>query len=91
MACDATGLRMPEDTGLVGCDASLWRPPGFPPITSVDVSWFSTGVVAVRKMVELREREMPLFENVMLPPVVRKGGTCPGGDREPPDVCHEAP
>ncbi len=77
LACQAAGLRVPEDTCLVGCDASLWRAPGCPAITSVDVSWYEAGDLAVRTMVGLREREESAFENVTLPPKARRGGTCP--------------
>jgi LacI family transcriptional regulator len=86
LAAHEAGLRIPDDASLVACDASLWRPPGFAPITSVDVSWFSAGEAAVRKLLELRDGEQSVFENTLLPPVVRRGGTCPGGDLEPPEV-----
>ncbi len=86
LACQAAGLRVPEDACLVGCDASLWRAPGCPGITSVDVSWYTAGELAVRKMVELREREASAFDNICLPPQVRKGETCPGGGENAPQV-----
>ncbi len=88
LACNAAGVRVPEETCLVGCDASLWRPEGFSPITSVDVSWFQAGLLAVRKLIELREQQDSVFASLLLPPVVRKGGTCPGGDLEPPSVTY---
>ena len=86
LAAHEAGLRVPEDACLVACDATLWKPPGFSPITSVDVSWFAAGEAAVRKMVELRDQEESVFPSMTLAPVVRKGGTCPGGDLEPPEV-----
>jgi DNA-binding LacI/PurR family transcriptional regulator len=80
------GLKVPEKTSLVGCDASLWRAPGCPAITSVDVSWYTAGDLAVRKMVELSQRGEAAFPNIVLPPQVRKGDTCPGGADEPAQV-----
>jgi len=91
LACQKAGLRVPEDTCLVGCDASLWRAPGCPAITSVDLSWYATGELAVRKMFELRERGESRFDNIKLPPYVRKGGTCPGGQEAPPTVTSSLP
>ncbi len=82
LACQAAGLKVPEEASLVGCDASLWRAPGCPAITSVDASWYATGEMAVRKMVELREHETSVFDNIYLPPYVRRGSTCPGGDAD---------
>ncbi len=86
LACQAAGLRVPEQTCLVGCDASLWRAPGCPGITSIDASWYAAGELAVRKMAELSEREESVFDNIVLPPTVRKGDSCPGGDEKPAPV-----
>ncbi len=86
MACHAAGLRVPEDTCLVGCDASLWRAPGCPPIGSVDVSWHTVGELAVRQLVSLRDEAVPRFENMAVPPQIRRGGTCPGSGQEPSEV-----
>ena len=80
MACQAAGLKVPDDTALVGSDAALWRAPGCPAITSVDVSWYHVGELAVRKMVEMQEKEVWTFPNISLLPQVRIGGTCPIGD-----------
>ncbi len=77
MACQAAGLKVPKQTALVGSDAALWCAPGLPAITSVDISWHKVGELAVRKMVELQEKEEWTFANVDLPPEVRAGGTCP--------------
>ncbi|MBP7933128.1 MAG: LacI family DNA-binding transcriptional regulator [Phycisphaerae bacterium] len=71
------GFRIPQEVCLVGCDASFWRAPGWQAITSVDVSWYEAGELAVRKMVELQSRAEFRFENLILPPMVRTGGTCP--------------
>ncbi|MBI4581366.1 MAG: LacI family DNA-binding transcriptional regulator [Planctomycetes bacterium] len=79
MACQAAGLRVPEEASLVGSDAALWRAPGCPAITSVDVSWYKVGELAVNKMAELQEKEQWTFENLNLPPCIRVGGTCPVG------------
>ena len=83
LACQAAGLRVPQDTCLVGCDASLWRAPACPGITSVDVSWYTAGELAVHAMSELREKGESTFPNIILPPKIRKGDSCPGGDEEP--------
>jgi len=77
MACQAAGLKVPQEAALVGSDAALWQAPGCPAITSVDVSWYSVGEMAVRKMVELEDKEESAFPNVAMPPQVRVGGTCP--------------
>ncbi len=82
LACQKAALRLLDDVCLVGCDASLWRAPGCPGITSVDVSWYATGDLAVRKMHELREAGESHFDNIQLPPHIRRGGTCPGGETE---------
>lgn len=76
-ACLDVGLRLPQDTCLVGCDASFWRAPGWSPITSVDVSWYQAGELAVRKMVELQAAEQAEFDNITLAPRVVPGATCP--------------
>jgi DNA-binding LacI/PurR family transcriptional regulator len=86
LACQQAGLRVPEDTCLVGCDASLWRASGCPAITSIDVSWHAVGELAVQRMVELQKQGRSTFESVKLPPHVRRGGTCPGGDHDPPRI-----
>ncbi len=91
LACQRAGLKVPKDVSLVGCDASLWRAPGCPGITSVDVSWYSTGELAVRKMYELREKGESTFGNIQLPPYVRRGDTCPGGNEEPAQVVSHLP
>ena len=72
-AADSAAIRIPDHACLVGCDSSLWRPPGLAPITSVDVSWFTAGETAVQKMVEIRDREQSVFANITLPPLVRRG------------------
>ena len=74
-------MRVPEETCLVGCDAAVWHSPGSPIITCVDVSWHSAGEMAVRKMFELREKGESSFENIKLPPCIRKGDTCPSGEQ----------
>lgn len=76
-ACFEVGFRVPEDTCLVGCDASFWRAPGFPVITSVDTSWYEAGDLAVRSMVDLQKQEEAIFANILLSPQVHPGGTCP--------------
>ena len=86
LAAESAGLRVPEDVCLGGCDASLWRPPGFAPITSVDVSWFMAGETAVQKLIELRDVDRSVFPSITLPALVRRGGTCPGGDWAAPEV-----
>lgn len=80
-ACEASGMRVPDDVSLVGCDASLWRAPGSPTITSVDASWYEAGSLAVRKIEELSQRAESVFENVVLPPRVQPGDSCAVGPR----------
>lgn len=76
-ACHQAGLKVPEDASLVGSDAAFWRVPGLPSITSVDVSWYGVGELAVRKMVELEDKDVSSFPNIAMPPQIRAGGTCP--------------
>jgi LacI family transcriptional regulator len=77
MACQRAGLKIPDEAALVGSDAALWRAPRMPAITSVDVSWYTVGELAIRKMVELQDSEESSFPNIPLPPQIRVGGTCP--------------
>lgn len=81
-ACHELGLQVPDETALVGSDAALWRMPGYPDITCVDISWYKVGEMAVRKMVELEQAEDSEFENIAMAPEVRFGGTCPVVDRQ---------
>jgi len=76
-ACMVAGLRVPDDVCIVGTDAALWRARGFPSITSIDVSWYRAGELAVRRMAELRDSGDSFFENVCLPPIVHPGESCP--------------
>ena len=76
-ACINAGLRVPDETCLVGCDASFWRAPGWQAITSVDVCWYEAGELAVRKMVEMRGGTDARFDNLILAPRVCAGDTCP--------------
>jgi len=80
LACHRAGLRVSEETALVGSDAALWRAPGLPSITSVDVSWYQVGELAVRKMVELEDKGESSFPSIAMPPQIRAGGSCPVGD-----------
>jgi DNA-binding LacI/PurR family transcriptional regulator len=75
--CQAAGLRIPEDVCVVGSDAAMVNAPGFPRVTSVDVSWFEAGELAVKKMDELRTKGESAFDSVLLKPLVQAGGTCP--------------
>jgi DNA-binding LacI/PurR family transcriptional regulator len=77
IACQIAGLRVPEDTALVGSDVAVWKTSGYPAITSVDVSWYNVGELAVRKMAELQDTEQRIFTNIALPPRVHPGATCP--------------
>ncbi len=87
LACESAGLAVPDTIRLVGCDASLWQAPGSPSITSVDLSWYAAGQMAVRKMVELQDSGAGAFENITLPPLIRKGESCPApGDYQAPSV-----
>ncbi len=78
--CEAAGLRVPDDVCVVGSDSAMLNAPGFPRLTSVDVSWYQAGEVGVRKMAELRDANESTFENVLLPPLVHTGESCPIAD-----------
>jgi LacI family transcriptional regulator len=77
VACRLAGLRVPEETALVGSDTALWPEPGGLIITSVDVSRYEAGRTAVQRMFELAGTDKRSFENTSLPPRVMGGGTCP--------------
>ncbi len=80
-ACRGAGLRVPEETALVGSDTALWPEDGGLTITSADVSRSEAGRVAVHKMIELAGIEERTFENMSLPPRIIAGDTCPAAER----------
>ncbi len=80
LACFWAGLQVPEQVCLVGCDTSLWRVEPHPPITSIEVSWYEAGRRAAELLLQCRQSGTSRFENVLLPPSVVPGLTCPGGN-----------
>ncbi len=77
LACSWIGMKVPEQVCIIGCDASLWRLEPHPRITSIEVSWYETGRKATRLLLTARENAASRFDNVLLPPDVIPGETCP--------------
>ncbi len=90
-ACTAAGLKIPDTVCVVGSDATLWRSRGLPSITSIDVSWYHTGEVSVRKLAELRDSGESTFESVRVPPLVHPGDSCPTAGALPESMLAKFP
>jgi len=80
LACDWAGVEVPEQTCIIGCDASLWRVEPHPKITSIEVSWYDTGRRATELLLHCRDHGISRFDNVLLRPTVVRGMTCPVPD-----------
>lgn len=76
LGCLRARLTPGSDCAIVGCDASQWRIPGLPRITSVDVSWRHVGVLAVEHLLRARDNR-GRFRTVLLKPRVVEADTCP--------------
>ena len=90
-ACTTAGLKIPDEVCVIGSDATLWRSRGLPSITSIDVSWYHTGEVAVRKLAELRDNGESSFESVRVPPLVHPGDSCPTAGALPESMLAKFP
>lgn len=76
-ACRRLGLDPGKDLTIIGCDCDRWSRGSSPQITYVDVSWNEAGKLATQRLLELREAHEHRFENILLPPRVVFGDTCP--------------
>jgi DNA-binding LacI/PurR family transcriptional regulator len=76
-ACRRLGLTPGEDLVIIGCDCDRWSRGCDPQLTYVDVSWSEAGRVASQKLLDLREAHEYRFENILLPPRIVFGDTCP--------------
>lgn len=76
-ACHIVGTSPGRDIALVGCDCAYWFNALDPRITSIDLSWFDAGAMAIRKLMEMIETREHRFENVLMTPRVVAGETCP--------------
>jgi LacI family transcriptional regulator len=76
-ACGDIGIRPGHDLHLVGCDCALWHAHGLPRMTSVEIFWPDVGGAAVEKLLELRKIRGARFENLLIPPHILPGETCP--------------
>ncbi len=74
--CLRAGLSPGGDCLIVGCDASQWKIPGLPRITSVDVSWRQIGAIAVEQLLRARMSN-GRFRTVLLKPRIVEADTCP--------------
>lgn len=77
LACLRAKLSPGSDCDLVGSDASLWREPGLPRITSVDVSWREIGTLAVKRLVRASRSGRPGFKTILVRPRIVEGDSCP--------------
>jgi DNA-binding LacI/PurR family transcriptional regulator len=77
LACAGAGRRAGEACDVVGCDASMWRTPGLPRITSVDISWREVGELAMERLLECRPPASPRFKTILLAPRIVEGESCP--------------
>lgn len=77
LGCMRAGVVPGSDCDLVGCDASMWRTPGLPTITCVDVSWREVGRLAVEKLLRISGSGQASFKSVLLKPRIVEGDSCP--------------
>lgn len=85
------GFKPGDDCDVVGCDASLWRTPGLPRITSIDISWREVGMLAIDKLVKSSQATHPSFKNVLLKPRIVEGDSCLVSARFHPDPHEGSP
>jgi len=85
------GLTPGDDCDVVGCDASLWRTPGLPRITSIDISWREVGMLAIDKLFKAVQTRQPIIKNVLLKPRVVEGDSCPVPVKFHPDQHESSP
>lgn len=76
LGCMRAGLTPGEDCDVIGCDAALWRTPGLPRITSIDISWRDVGKQAIEKLVRTSQSGHSVFKNVLLKPRIVEGDSC---------------
>ena len=66
-ALQDAGLRVPEDVSVVGCDDVDFAAFTNPPLTTVRISFESTGIVAVRTLIQRIDGDGAVPERVVLP------------------------
>ena len=77
LACHQSGRTPGEDLAIIGCDCDRRSSSLMLRVTSVDVSWNEAGQAATRRLLELRQAHEYQFDNILLPPRVIPGDTCP--------------
>ncbi len=77
MATQELGLNTPDEIRIVGCDCTLWPSGSLPRITSVDADWGEVGALAVRTLLDLRQKQQSRFDNILMTARVVPGVTCP--------------
>jgi LacI family transcriptional regulator len=90
LAAMRLGLTPGDDCDIVGCDAALWRTPGLPRITSIDISWRDVGMLAIDKLYKASQSRQPGFKPVLLKPRIVEGDSCAVPPKFHPDQ-HESP
>lgn len=71
------GIRIGQETLLIGCDCSVWRPRSLLKITSLEASWRQAGHTAMQMLLTMREEGKARSPKVLLNPVLVPGETCP--------------
>lgn len=77
LACRQVDRVPGEDLAIIGCDCDRRSSSPTPRVTSVDVSWNEAGQLATQRLLELRRAHEYRFDNILLPPRVIAGDTCP--------------
>lgn len=77
LACHQRGLVPGADLAIIGCDCDRRPSSSMARVTSVDVSWREAGQAATQRLLELRTTHECRFDNILLPPRVTPGDTCP--------------
>ncbi len=83
-ACKEHGCRVPEDIAFTGFDNTGYAPLHDPPLTTVRMFKYETGIQAVRHLIDKFERESPPGFQLRLGTelVVRASCGCPPGEEQ---------
>lgn len=91
LAALRVGLDPGSDCDVIGCDAALWRTPGLPRITSIDISWRVVGMLAIDRLFKASQARQPSFRNVLLKPRIVEGDSCAVPPKFHPDQHESTP
>ena len=81
-ACKEHGCRIPEDIAVVGFDNVGWAAHHDPPLTTVRMFRYETGIQAARHLIDTIERESPAGFQLRLgtQQLIRESCGCPAAD-----------